>query len=97
MQKGELQCIQRITSQNTNKKIASEIIEVTDFIGVKGYKAKGKRISTSEIESYTWLDPLPEPEPEPEPEDKNTDDSKKDNDYFASTTDDGEVIQGTLF
>ena len=84
-------------TENTNKKIASEIIEVTDFIGVKGYKAKGKRISTSEIESYTWLDPLPEPEPEPEPEDKNTDDSKKDNDYFASTTDDGEVIQGTLF
>jgi topoisomerase-4 subunit A len=84
-------------TENTNKKIASEIIEVTDFIGVKGYKAKGKRISTSEIKSYTWLDPLPEPEPEPEPEDKNTDDSKKDNDYFASTTDDGEVIQGTLF
>lgn len=53
---------------NSNKKIESEIIEVTDFIGVKGYKAKGKRISTSAIKEVRWLDPLPEPEPEVEEE-----------------------------
>ncbi len=51
---------------SSNKKIQSEIIEVYDFIGVKGYKAKGKRITTFEVKSFNWLDPLPEPEPEDE-------------------------------
>lgn len=55
---------------SSNKKIQSEIIEVYDFIGVKGYKAKGKRITTFEVKSFNWLDPLPEPEPEPEPDDE---------------------------
>lgn len=48
----------------SGKKIEREIIEVTEFIGVKGYKAKGKRITTSEVSEFRWLDPLPEPEPE---------------------------------
>lgn len=52
----------------SNKKIESEILEVSDFVGVKGYKAKGKRISTSAIKNFVWLDPLPEPAPEPNPE-----------------------------
>lgn len=53
---------------NSNKKIESEIVEVTDFIAVKGYRAKGKRITTAPIKELKWLDPLPEPEPEPDPE-----------------------------
>jgi topoisomerase-4 subunit A len=81
-------------TENTNKKIASEIIEVTDFIGVKGYKAKGKRISTAAIESYKWLTPLPEPEPEPEEKEE-----PKDLDFGNSSFSDadGDVVQGTLF
>ena len=77
-------------TENTNKKIQSEIIEITDFIAVKGYKAKGKRISTAVIESYNWLEPLPEPveelqEVESEP-------------IQEFTTDvDGDAVQGTLF
>lgn len=51
---------------NSNKKIESEIIEVTDFVGVKSCKAKGKRITTAEVKNLTWLDPLPEPDPEPD-------------------------------
>ena len=54
--------------ENSNKKISSEIIEVSDFIAVKGYRAKGKRITTAEVKEFRWLDPLPEPEPEPEAE-----------------------------
>ncbi|MBQ6956778.1 MAG: DNA gyrase/topoisomerase IV subunit A [Bacteroidales bacterium] len=54
--------------ENSNKKISSEIIEVSDFIAVKGYRAKGKRITTAEVKEFRWLDPLPEPEPEPEVE-----------------------------
>lgn len=62
---------------NSNKKIASEIIEITDFIAVKGYKAKGKRVTTAEVKEFNWLDPLPEPEPEelPEPEEEITEDT----------------------
>ena len=52
--------------ESSNKKIESEIVEISDFIAVKGYKAKGKRITTSAVKEFRWLDPLPEPEPEPE-------------------------------
>ena len=48
--------------ESAKKKIESEIVEVSEFIGVKGYKAKGKRITTSEVKEFRWLDPLPEPE-----------------------------------
>lgn len=58
----------------SGKKIDCEIIEVSDFIGVKGYKAKGKRITTFEVESLVWLDPLPEPDPSDNNDDENTDD-----------------------
>lgn len=47
-------------------------IDAEEFIGVKGIKAKGKRISTYKVESILELEPtrFPEPEPEePEPED----------------------------
>lgn len=57
--------------ESANKKIESEIIEVTDFIAVKGFKAKGKRITTSAVKEFRWLEPLPEPEPEPEPEEND--------------------------
>lgn len=50
---------------DTTKKTEREIIELYDFIGVKGYKAKGKRITTFEVQEFIWLDPLPEPESEP--------------------------------
>ena len=55
--------------ESANKKIESEIIEVADFIAVKGFRAKGKRITTSAVKEFRWLEPLPEPEPEPEPDD----------------------------
>ncbi|MBR5831153.1 MAG: DNA gyrase/topoisomerase IV subunit A [Bacteroidales bacterium] len=81
-------------TENSNKKIASEIIEVTDFIGVKGYKAKGKRISTAVIKNYEWLDPLPEPEPEIVEESETID---ADKDVYTDSAADSEVVQGTLF
>jgi len=36
----------------------NEIIEVADFIGVKSYKAKGKRLSNYEVKIVTELEPL---------------------------------------
>jgi len=32
--------------QNTKKKIAEELIDINEFIGIKSFKAKGKRLST---------------------------------------------------
>ena len=76
---------------SANKKIESEIIDVSDFIGVKGYKAKGKRITTAAVKEFRWLDPLPEPEEEPEEELVEEPEEPNDREGFAEGT------QTTLF
>ena len=57
-------------NENSGKKILEEEINVADFIAVKGYKAKGKRITTSEVKQFLWLEPDPEPEPQEDPEEE---------------------------
>lgn len=42
------------------KSLDNEVINLEDFIGVKGYQARGKRISTKEIKNITLLEPLSE-------------------------------------
>ncbi len=44
------------------------IIDVDEFIGVKGFKAKGKRITTFDVAEIKEIEPLKFPEPEPEDE-----------------------------
>ena len=41
-------------------------IDVDEFIGVKSYKAKGKRISNFEVKTVEELEPVRFPEPDPE-------------------------------
>lgn len=41
-----------------NKSRPAEIIEIDEFIGVKSYKAKGKRLSTYEVSVVKELEPL---------------------------------------
>ena len=41
-------------------------VNVEEFIGIKSYKAKGKRLSTREIDSWQFLEPF---QPEPTEED----------------------------
>ena len=53
-----------------NKQKPNEIILISDFIGIKSYKAKGKRISDVSIEKITPLEPLPYDEPEEEIKDE---------------------------
>lgn len=36
----------------------AEQIDASEFIAVKGFKARGKRITTLETESFVWLEPL---------------------------------------
>lgn len=65
-----------VYNPESGKKIASEIIEVEDFIGVKSIKAKGKRVTTFAVDAFNWLSPLkPDPEPSDEPEDPEAPDS----------------------
>ncbi len=49
------------------KEVDNETIDVNEFIGVKSYKAKGKRLSNLIIKGINWLGPLPYEEPEEEP------------------------------
>ncbi|MBK5194814.1 MAG: DNA gyrase/topoisomerase IV subunit A [Proteiniphilum sp.] len=44
------------------------VIDVEEFIGVKSYKAKGKRIANFEVKTVEELEPIRFPEPEPEQE-----------------------------
>ena len=67
-----------VYSPQSGKKIASEIVEVADFIAIKGIKARGKRVTTFAVEQYNWLTPLqPDPEHSESPENHDySEDSK---------------------
>ena len=47
-------------------------VDVEQFIGIKSFKAKGKRLTTCAVESIVELEPTRFPEPEAEPEDAET-------------------------
>ena len=57
-----------------NKDRDSEIIEVAEYIGVKSYKARGKRLSNYEVKVIEQLEPLI-PDREPEEDVQETPDS----------------------
>ena len=45
------------------------VVEAADFIGMKSFRARGKRITTYAVEAITELEPLRREEPQPqEPE-----------------------------
>ena len=52
----------------------SLIIEASDFVGVKSYKAKGKRLTTYTVAEINELEPtrMPEPEETPDTEESGT-------------------------
>ncbi len=41
-----------------NKKRAKETIELTEFIGIKSYKAHGKRLTTYKVSNVTQIEPI---------------------------------------
>jgi len=45
--------------KKNGKTIAVDVVNAEEFIGVKSYKAKGKRLSTWDIKEVNWLKPLP--------------------------------------
>ena len=65
----------KVTYGGNDEFRGSEEIDAEQFIGVKGFKAKGKRISTWQVESIEELEPTRFPE-EPE-EEVEVDDSEE--------------------
>ena len=53
----------KITYNSTRKKNAEEVVEAAEFIAVKGCKARGRRLSTTPIESIELLEPIIKEEP----------------------------------
>jgi topoisomerase-4 subunit A len=45
--------------KKNGKTITVDVVNAEEFIGVKSYKAKGKRLSTWDIKEVNWLKPLP--------------------------------------
>lgn len=56
-----------------NSQRLKEIIEVSEFIGVKSYKARGKRLTNYEVENITELEPVIKDEDETKDEISNED------------------------
>ena len=56
----------RITFGGHDSVLEPMEIEVEEFIAVKGFKAKGKRLTTWQVDTIEEIEPLRKPEPEPE-------------------------------
>jgi len=65
-----LPVVQIDIKSKTGDAVETEVIPLADFIGVKGYKAKGKRLSNKDIKKLKFLEPLPYEETEVEMEEE---------------------------
>ncbi|MCD8042009.1 MAG: DNA gyrase/topoisomerase IV subunit A [Tannerellaceae bacterium] len=74
----------------------SMIIDAEEFISVKGFKAKGKRITTYQIETINELEPTRFPEEEPEPVNQVQEDITDDETEEVSNTDLIDEITGQM-
>jgi topoisomerase-4 subunit A len=74
----------KFDDKKNEKEIESEEVVAEDFIGVKSYKAKGKRLSNFAIKKINWLVPLEPEKKEPEDaDDMQADSSEKSKDDQA--------------
>ena len=71
-------------------------IDVEEFIGIKSYKAKGKRMTTFEVESIVELEPLRFPIEEKEPEEVLEEIVNEDPDQDKSESDIIDEITGQM-
>ena len=79
----------KVTYGGTDEFRGSEEIDAEQFIAVKGYKAKGKRLTTWQIGSIEELPPIRFPE---EPESlEETDESNADDDTDEQSPDEGQT------
>jgi topoisomerase-4 subunit A len=76
-----------ITFKGKHSKRAPEFVDVEQFIGVKSSRAKGKRISTFEVDTVKFVEPL---EKSPQKEQANDDNND------TNVNDDSKAIQMSL-
>ena len=69
----------KVTYGGADEFRGSEEIDAEQFIGVKGFKAKGKRISTWQIESIEELEPVRFPEKQEDADDSENSDDPEEN------------------
>jgi len=85
----DLPMIELVFDARKNERvIESQEIDVAQFIGVKSYKAKGKRLTTHHLKTVNLLEPLPF-EAGDETGDGNNADQDDDNDNDNPLSDDG--------
>jgi len=73
--------------RKNEKELENLEVNVEEFIGVKGYKAKGKRLSNFVIKKLNWLEPLPYDPPEAETGEAETEESETNNGDGAHLSD----------
>ncbi len=61
-----------------NNEIEFEIVPAADFIAVKSYKAKGKRLTTKEVKKIKFIEPLPYTPPDNEEENNEEEEKPED-------------------
>ena len=88
----------KVTYGGADEFRGSEEIDAEQFIAVKGFKAKGKRISTYQIESIEELDPtrFPEPKESDDPEESNAPEEDLDPDAGKSEEQVRDELTGQL-
>ena len=69
-------------------------IEADDFVGIKSFKAKGKRLTTYEVAEIDELEPTREPEPKKEIQEHTVEDAEPE---IENAPDKPEAVQGDLF
>ena len=53
-----------ITDKGAQASRPADVVTVADFIGIKSHRAKGKRLSTYDIDTLTFVEPEEVPEEE---------------------------------
>ena len=88
----------KVTYGGADEFRGSEEIDAEQFIAVKGFKAKGKRISTYQIESIEELEPtrFPEPKESDDPEESNAPEEDLDPDAGKSEEQVRDELTGQL-
>ena len=75
-----------------------EVIDVEQFIGKKGFRAKGKKVSSLDVKGATFIEPLVKEVPEPEePEDDEEPDTSEPDTPEEDLTDWSNPDEPTLF
>lgn len=84
----------KISFNGKHKKRSDELVDVEEFITVKSYRAKGKRLTKFNVSKIVEIEPLQKAEPESEPETENESESNSSKNKGKSEVDESKVFNG---